>query len=86
MLATLLKNILCSYFSKILTRGSEDLNFRITFGITLTFAEHHPTITSKAKYETTIRNSAKGFSSYEKMKKKNAFFLMKSTTCHQNPF
>ena len=35
----------------------------------LTFAEHHPTIVSKAKYETAIPNSAECFVSYEKIKK-----------------
>ena len=44
--------------------------FRIVFCSTPTFAEHHPTIASKVKYETTIHNSAKCFSSYEKNEKK----------------
>ena len=44
--------------------------FRIVFCSTPTFAEHHPTIASKVKYETTIHNAAKCFSSYEKNEKK----------------
>ena len=34
-----------------------------------TFAEHHPTIASKRKQEKAIHESAKLFSSHEKMKK-----------------
>ena len=56
-------------FQKILTRGSEELHLRIAFCGTPTFAGHLPTIASKAKYKTAIHNSAKCFSSYEKMKK-----------------
>ena len=67
-LANLLKDILYNYFSKILTKGSEELHFRIAFCSTPTFAEYHPTIASKAKYDTVIHNSA-SFSSYELMKK-----------------
>ena len=47
-----------------MTRGSEELHFRIVFCNTPTFAEHHGT-----KYDTAIQNSAKCFSSHEKMKK-----------------
>ena len=63
------KNILTVVFQKILTRGSEELHLRIAFCGTPTFAGHLPTIASKAKYKTAIHNSAKCFSSYEKMKK-----------------
>ena len=58
----LTKNIVYSYFSKVLTRC-----FRIAFCSTPTFAEHHPTITSTTKYETPIHNSVKCYSSYKKM-------------------
>ena len=47
---------------------------------TPTFAEHHSTIASKAKYETAIHNSTKCFSSHEKMKKKCFCSLEKNAT------
>ena len=46
----------------------EELHFRIVFCSTPTFAEKLSMIASKAKYETAIHNSAKRFSSHEKMK------------------
>ena len=55
------------------------MDLRIAFCSTPTFAEHHPMIASNTKYETAIPNSAKWFSSYEKMKN-NTFFLLKNTT------
>ena len=56
------------YFSKILNRDSEKLHFRIAFCSTLTFAEHHSTITLEAKYETAIHNSPKCFFSHQEIK------------------
>ena len=63
------KNILHIYFLEVLSRDSEDLSFRIAFCSTPNFAEHHSTTASKVTYKTTIHNSAKCFSSHEKMKK-----------------
>ena len=68
-----------SHFSKILSRCSEEPHFIIALCSTLIFGEHHPTITSKAKYETAVQNSAKHFSSYEKIKKM-LFLQYKNTT------
>ena len=76
------KSIFYSYFSKILTRGSEELHFRIDFCSTPTFAEHHPTITSKAKYETAIHNCAKCLYSYEQRKKCFSFHEKVHFTCN----
>ena len=56
-------------FSKILTRGSEELHFRTAFCITPVSAEHQPMIASILKYGTAIHNSTKCFTSHEKMKK-----------------
>ena len=67
--APLPKKILYSYFSKILIRVLEELHFRITFWGISTFAEYHRAIASKVKSEIAIHNSAKCFSSHEKMKK-----------------
>ena len=63
-------------FFKDFNKGLRRTTFSIAFCSIPTFAERHPTIASKAKYETEIQNSAKCLSVYEKMKK-NAFPLMK---------
>ena len=69
MLASLQKTIIYNYFSKIFTRGSEKVHFRIALSSTPSFSEQHPTIASNAKYGVTIRNSAKCLLWYEEMKK-----------------
>ena len=87
MPVTLPKSILYSYFSKILTRGSEELHFSIAFCSASTFAEHHSTIVSEAKYETAIHNSLKCF--FHMKKRKNAFLPMKKYKMNiykMNPF
>ena len=52
-----------------MTKGPEELHFRIAFCSTHTFTEQLSTILSKAKYEILIHNSAKRFFLHEKMKK-----------------
>ena len=52
-----------------MTKGPEELHFRIAFCSTHTFAEQLSAILSKAKYEILIHNSAKRFFLHEKMKK-----------------
>ena len=79
-LSILLKKHQLQFFFKDFQRGSAELHFRIAFRSTPTFREHHPTIASKAKYETAIHNSPKLCSSYEKMK--NAFLSMKKSNLY----
>ena len=62
-----------------MTKGPEELHFRIAFCSTHTFAEQLSAILSKAKYEILIHNYAKRFSLHEKMKKM-LFFPTKNTT------